>query len=448
MRILNLCVVIVVFFSLGILEPARAEEYSLGDLYRIALDRSEEVKIAKENVTYSVQEKNRARAILLPRLSAFASYQKYSDEKYSVTEYTIPPNIPFTTEFLLQPKTAEIWGLKAEQAFSLSLREITAFRMARNGIRKSTYDLSALQETYLLEVAGAYYRVLMAKRGVDIAQSNLERVSKYRDAALARQKVGEITKTVLLRAESELSGAKSDLIKVQNALALARASLARIAGIDESFTLREEQPPKEQEATLPELKDTAYSQRPELKSLEYQVKMSKQEVSYAWGAFWPYLCISGAFQRSENDPDSDSLDLDTTYGALTVNFPFFEGGLRWAEVQQAKVRQRQAVLQYDNEKKAVGLDVERAYLDLMTRKGTLTFLNDQLAFAQDNYRGVSRQFSLGQASSIDVIDANNLLVSSERQLAEALYSYQLAILALEKATGTFMEKVQGLGGEQ
>ncbi|HQJ09761.1 MAG TPA: TolC family protein, partial [Deltaproteobacteria bacterium] len=57
------------------------------------------------------------------------------------------------------------------------------------------------------------------------------------------------------------------------------------------------------------------------------------------------------------------------------------------------------------------------------------------------YRGVSRQFEMGLASSIDVIDANNLLVSSERQVASAVYSYQLAILAVEQATGTLLREV-------
>ena len=55
--------------------PARAEEYSLRDLYRIALERAETIRIADENIAYSVQDRRRAISALLPRLSAFASYQ-------------------------------------------------------------------------------------------------------------------------------------------------------------------------------------------------------------------------------------------------------------------------------------------------------------------------------------------------------------------------------------
>jgi len=312
---------------------------------------------------------------------------------------------------------------------------------AKNDITRARYDLAYVKEVYLLQVAGAYYDVLLAKKGLDIARSNLERLEKYRDAANARLKVGEITKTVVLRAESELSGARSDLVKSENALTLARVALARVVGIEGGFTLQEEPPRQAGSETLPELKEIAYSERADLKSLEYQMKIAKQEISFARGAYWPDLALAGVFQRTDQEPETLTLNSESSYGAVSLNFPFFEGGLRRAEVQEAKIREHQSVLRYDDQKKTVNIEVEAAYLDLMTQKETLRYLEDHVAFARDNFRGVSRQFEMGLASSIDVIDANNLLVSSERQVASAVYSYQLAILAVEGATGTLLKEV-------
>ncbi len=50
----------------------------------------------------------------------------------------------------------------------------------------------------------AYYDTLSDDKLSQIAQTNVKRVKKYRDAAATRLKVGEITKTVLLRVEAEL----------------------------------------------------------------------------------------------------------------------------------------------------------------------------------------------------------------------------------------------------
>lgn len=429
MRLTSMCVGFVLFVSCWAALPVSAEEYTLSDLYGIALLRSERIEISRENVAFAELEKDRAIAALIPRLTAFGNYQRYTRDKYN------------DNNILIQPDTAQQRGVRMDQTFSLSLREFTVLSEARKDILRAGFDLAYVKEGYLLQVGQAYYNVLMARKGLDIAQSNLARVTRYRDAALTRLKVGEITKTVLLRAESELSGAKSDLVRARNTLALTETALSRLVGIAPGFSLKEEPFRDVQVAPLPELKDTALSQRADLKSLGYQVKIAGQEVSYAKGAYWPNISIAGVYQKTGQDPEPSTLNRDSTYGALLFSFPFFEGGLRRAEVQEAKVRERQAILAYEDRKKTVDLEVESAYLELITSRGTIEFLQDQVAFAQDNHRAVTRQFDNGLASSIDVIDANNLLVSSEQQLAEARYSYQTSILAVEQATGTFMKEI-------
>jgi outer membrane protein len=428
-------------FILGILlsvalflpSPVAATEYSLDDLYGLALKQSEKIRISEQDLDIARMEKSRALAVIMPKLTAFNTYTQYTDDKFS-------------EGLVVQPKTSDLWGVQMDQQFSLSFREFTALSMANKNIEKSRQDLASVKEEYLYQVAYAYFSVLRAGKSVEIANANVDRLLRYRDAAEKRLRVGEVTKTVLLRAESELSGARSDKVKAENALASAKTTLARIAGIDEAYTLKEE---KEQDAeqivSVAELKDTAFSQRSELKSLEFQKKIAEQDVSYARGAFFPNLAISGAYKKADQDPQTITLNKESVYGSVSLNFPFFEGGLRKAELNQAKAREVQANLLYEDTKKTIGLDVENAYLDLMTQKGTITYLKDQLAFARDNMNSVTRQFALGLASSLDVIDANTLLVSSERQLADATYNYRISILRVKRVTGTFLKEIKTAG---
>jgi outer membrane protein len=53
---------------------------------------------------------------------------------------------------------------------------------------------------------------------------------------------------------------------------------------------------------------------------------------------------------------------------------------------------------------------------------------------------VARQFEFGLSTSLDVMDANTLLVSSERKAALAAYNYQYALLVMKKATGTLLQQ--------
>jgi len=256
--------------------------------------------------------------------------------------------------------------------------------------------------------------------------------------------VGEVTRTVLLRAEGELSGARSDLLQAQNAWEMARAYLARLVGLPEIEVLREE---TGLEATpldpLENFQDKAFRIRADLKAMDRQRQIAADQVRYARGAFWPNVALTAAYARADQEPATATLNRESLYGGVSLNFPFFEGGLRTAELQEARRRETQAELSYQDLKKTVAIEVQSVYLDLATQRGVVTFLADQLVFARDNYQAVGRQFSFGLANSVDVMDANTLLVSSERKLAEATYSYHLSLLKMDRATGILYQKVMG-----
>ncbi|MDA8340175.1 MAG: TolC family protein [Nitrospiraceae bacterium] len=413
-----------------------ANEYSLEDLYRIALEQSERIKISEEDLYIAERGKDKAVSVLFPKLSAFGSYTRYDKDKFS------------STGAVIQPEDSTSWGLRLDQSLSLSGREITAFKISKEYIEKSKYDLHAVKEAYIFNVASTYYDVLRTKKAVEIAKSNFDRLTKHRDAAAIRLKVGEVTKTDLLRAEAELSGARAELVKSENNLKLTKAVLARVAGLSGDYDVKETAGSKQDTVdNLDSFKQTAFAERAELKVVELQKKIAEEQVGYSKGAYWPTLSIEGVYTKKDENPASTFLNKESIYGGIKLNFPFFEGGLRKAEVAEAEAKKRQSGLVYDDLKKTIGIEVENAYLDFQTQKGVLKSLEDQLAFARDNYNSVSRQYQFGLANSIDVIDANTLLITSERQLADAAYNYQLALIRLQRVTGQMLKtaaaKAQG-----
>ncbi len=425
----------VFLWILMLASPAGAlDTYSLDDLYRLALKKAEVIKVSEENVFVAEMGEEKAYSFLLPRATAFGGATRYTEDKRN------------NAGSLVQPLTAATWGVRVDETLSLSGRELTALGIAKDTIERSRKDLSAVKEIYLYAVAASYFDVFRARRTVEIADANLERLGKYRDAAEKRLKVGEVTKTVLLRADGELSGAQSDRLKAANAAALAQANLARIVGIPQGFELREEPYVEGELQPLAFYRETAEKERSDLKSLEIQKKISEDQVRFTKGSYWPSLSLSAVYAGADQDPASSTINRESVYGAALLNFPFFEGGLRKAEVKEAMARERQTNYFYEDLRKAIGIEVESAYLEIATQKGQIRFLRDQLAYARDNFNAVSRQFEYGLSSSIDVIDANTLLVSAEQKLAEALYSYQTSTLKLKKATGVLLRAVTGPQG--
>jgi outer membrane protein len=415
-----------------------AQEYSLDDLYRAALQTAEKIKISEENILIAEAGKSKAMSYLLPRLTTFASFTDYTESKFSnpasIGGISLPPS-------LIQPNVAGAWGIRLDESLSLSGREYTSLKISEDNLEKNRLDTYAVKEDYLLAVAFAYYNVLKAGKNLDIAESNVERLSTYRTAADKRFRVGEVTRTVLLRAEAELSGALSDRMTAKNNLELATAYLKRTVGLKDAVRLKAEPPANPDIPSVETYVTTALTERSELKSLEIQKKLAARQVRYASGAHWPSLSVSGVYSGMDQSPAASTINRESIYAGVALNFPIFEGGLRLAEVKEARSREKQSGFLYDDLKNTIGIEVQTAYLDLMTQKAALKYLEDQLVFARDNFQAVARQFEFGLAHSIDVMDANTLLVSAERKVSDAAYNYQMAVMKMKKATGVLFKEI-------
>ena len=408
-----------------------AREYALSDVYQEALKNSEKIKMAQENLYIAQVGKDKGWAVLMPRVTAFGAYNQFSESKYSDP----PGNV------LIQPNESSNWGVRVDESFSVSVRELNALKYAGQAITKNEYDLDATKSDFILAATSAYYDVMKAKKSLDIAADNMERLTQYRNSVEKRVKVGDLTKTSLLRADGELSGARADYLKATNALKLYHTVLVRITGIEDDFSLKETLPPVEDDKSMENLRSIAFDSRTDLKSYDMQIKMAEEQVKYARGAFWPYLNLFAIYNGTDQSPAGPTLNRESILAGVALNFPFFEGGLRIAELNEAKARERQAKLSYDDFKKNVDIELQAAYLDLQTQRGTIKFLEDQLAYARDNYKAVLRQFENGLAVSLDVMDANSLLLSAEKNVVEASYNYQLAYLKIKRSNGTLLQYV-------
>jgi len=430
MRITGICTMIALVLLFASI-PLSAMEYSLEDLYRVALKRSEKIKLSEEDLLISKLNRDRAFSVLIPTVSAFGDYTRYMEDKKS------------STGSILQPDYNDSWGVRLEKSLSVSGREFTALGHAVDNIEKNRYDLLTVKEEYLAGVSEAFYSVLQAREAVQIADSNLERLQKYQEAAQKRLDIGEATKTALLRAQGELSGALSDQIQANNKLAVTRIALARIVGIDSDFNLKEPDSVESDAGSLPQLQEIAEKNRYELKSLESQRKMAEKQIQYRKGALWPTATFGTTYSRVHQEPRSISGYNDEAISAgLSLNFPFYDGGLRKVDIREAEAQKRQIDLIYDDQEKKIRVEVENSWLYVGAQKSVIKYLEDQLVFANSNYHAVSKQFEFGLSDSIDIIDANNLLLTSQLKLSDAKYNYQLSLLKLKRAIGALLKDVE------
>jgi outer membrane protein len=402
--------------------------YGLLDLYRMALEKAEAIAIAQQDVVLAELDRKRALSVLIPHVDAFTNYTRFDEDKS-------------INGVVGQPLWHADWGLTAGQRFTINGRELTALRIAEDTIAKSRHDEDAVSEIYLIQLTEAYFDAAKVRKGLEIADANVRRLETHRHSVERRLALGEVTKTALFRADAELAEARAERVRRDNLLRLAMARLGRIAIVTTPFDI--DVPLKtfqvEGSRELEVLKRRAVEQRAEIKSLAVQEEIAAKRVEYEKGAYWPTLGIEGNWVHMDQEPAplfDDSLSV-----GLNLTFPLYQGGLRQAEVAQARARERQVSLARSDTARQIEIEVEAAWLDVETQKGVIGSLEAQLRFARENYEAVSRMFEHGMANSVDIMDANTLLVTAEQELYRARYNLRLADLELRRAGGILLEQV-------
>ena len=162
----------------------------------------------------------------------------------------------------------------------------------------------------------------------------------------------------------------------------------------------------------------------------------------------PTIKLRGAYSYRDQTPEATFLLNDSLYGGVTINVPIFEGGLRRAELGEARSRLRAAELSRLNHRRDIELQVRSAYNDLSSSASVIESFERRLSFAGENYEMVFKQFSYGLASNVELVDAGATLVSAEMGLMKARYDYQLSLLVLKSATGVLLDEIRPLLAER
>jgi len=395
--------------------------YTLRDLCREANKNAEAIKIAGDDLFIAEQDKKRALSVLIPRATLYGSYLNYKNED------AISPD-------------STVLGAKLTQTFTLNGRELIAYDVSKKNIEKVKFSRESIRADYLFMVSQSYFQTLSAKRLVEIAQADVKRLQTHKKSVQEKLIVGNVTKTALYRAEAELSRSMTDKIVAENRVGQSKAALVRLAGIEDDFRVSADdvQNIDNFTTTLEEIKSQALKTRYEIREAKKTVEIAAQTIKYEKGDYWPTLALEGGYKDRDISYLGLKDDVENTYIQADLVFTLYDGGLRKAQVLQKKADERKAKEALSLEEKTIIFESKVAFLEFETARNALANLQHELKSAQENFKAVEMQFKYGMADSIDIMDANTLLVQAERRINDAEYTLYLAVLKILYTRGDLL----------
>lgn len=415
-------------------EGAAVRTLTLEEAYNLALANEEQIKIAGKELAKAQLLPWRAYAQLTPNANIVGTYTRNKEE----ITFTRQPTLPGQEGTPSTIRPFESWqGIFTVTQPLIQPSFLPSLQLGKESVRQNIEQYDFTIREVLFGVARAYYDVLRSQAQVVVAQDTLRLTQDELKQAQARFRVGEVTKTDVLRAEVEVARAERAVLTNQNGLQLTLTVLARTVGVNGPLRVVEPTPQQYRGGGYEQLLEQSYKQRQDLQAQVAAIEVARQRKNQVIARYFPQVNVQWQFPRL----DSPTFANRDRFWTMLLNFqiPLFDGGVREIDLQEQTQNLAEAELQLDRLHKDVAVEVKQALLAIETLGATLETLKKEVSLAQENYDITSKQYRVGLATSLDVNTSLNALNQVRTQFTDQTYAYQVVLLGLDRAVGVFAQ---------
>lgn len=416
--------------------PAQAQVKDLLSLYNLAKLRDPAYLAAKAQAQADMENEIQARGALLPNINATAQLKKEdttnSIRGQSVSSSNNPKTYALTlNQALLRPQAWETY-----QQGQLSA-EIAKLAIAKAG------------QELIVRVSKAYFDLLAAQD--DLSSLLAQKAATTEQLAFAKRNFEVGTATITDQQEAQ---ARFDLIVAQelaarNAIDLRKLALENIVG-EKVTLLARLSPDVRLQPPSPSNMDiwASKAQGNNLDVLQARLAqlIAKREVKKARYGHLPTVDLTAQMVETEQQIFDGTtgrpfnLDVNNKTLTLGVTVPLFAGGATQSKVRQQASLLEKSMNQVEQANRGAGQSAKSAYLAVNTGLSQVSALETAVKSSELALKANKTGYEVGVRINIDVLNAQQQLNATQRDLAKAKYNALVSMFELRNAVGELNEK--------
>ena len=290
------------------------------------------------------------------------------------------------------------------------------------------------EQNVLLDGATSYMNVLRDTAILNLNRNNVEVLEEQLRQTQDRFQVGEVTRTDVAQAEARLSSARSQVILAESNLKTSIARYRQNIGAEP----RKLAPGRPVENLLPKALpaalEIALTGHPAIVAALHGVDAAELQVKVTEADLYPVVGVRGLVsQRYDTNIYGDQRTSASVVGTLTI--PIYEGGQVYSRTRQAKETAGQRRIEVDTQRDTVRAAVVSAWGGLEAAKAQIIAAQAQVQAAETALAGVREEAKVGQRTTLDVLNAQQELVSARSTLVTAQRDRVVASYAVLSAIG-------------
>ena len=296
----------------------------------------------------------------------------------------------------------------------------------------------------MLAVAGSYLQTIATASRIASQRAQVENAQAVYNQAAVRKSAGTNSRIDVTRSLVELETEQQRLTSLESDLRKQKIALARTIGLPLDRDLLLSETLGFSETALPDAETAirqAFQSRADLRSADAQVQAAERALSAAHAERLPSASVSGDYGVMGPNPTN-------THGVFAVtgsiNVPVWQGGRIKGDIQQAEATLHQRQAELADLRGRVEQDVRTALIDLETAQGQVKLAQNNRKYANETLAEARDRFGAGVGTTLEVVQAEEQVASAETDYVSSLYSFNLAKLALARATGGVETQMPGL----
>ena len=314
-----------------------------------------------------------------------------------------------------------------------------AFEQAKNQTRIAEMQFKLAEQELILRVAQAYFDVLQSQDNIAFIGAQKAAISEQLASAKRNFEVGTATITDTHEAQARYDLAAAQEIAERNTLNIRLRALEKLIGKPAGAldALVEPAQLKAETGGIDEWADRAAQGNLQTEIQRIAKTIADQEVERNRAGHYPTLdAVAGYNVNNNQNLGTLQADMRTASIGLQLNLPIYQGGLVSSRVREAVANQEKARQDLEAAARDAGLSARQAYLNVESGVARVRALEQALVSSQAQLDSTKLGLSVGVRTNLDVLNAEQQVLSARRDLAGARYAYLLAGLSLKAAVGT------------
>ena len=419
---------------------AAPQPITLQDAFKLARKNSPAYQSALTDFALAHEDKVQSRGALLPNVNfnTQAIYTPPASKTQTTGRFIAANGIH---EYVSQANVHQVLGL---DAFALYRKTAAAEAVAR---AKSEIAARGL----MLTVVQTYYGFVVAERKYATAQKLSAEAERFLNISRKLENGGEVAHADVIKAQLQFNQQTRDLREAQLAMDRSRLDLAVLifSDFNQNFSVEDDLQSPEPLASFADVQTAAGRKNPDLRAALASVDVAKQDVAVAWGGLLPSVSLdyfygidapNYATHHFEIDPTSnkpfrvDNLGYTTS---ATLQLPIFSWGAGYSKVKQAHLRRDLTRVELSFTQRQLLANLRTFYEEAQAARGELDSLKQSAELAVESLRLTTLRYQAGEATVLEVVDAQNTLALSRNAYDDGQVRYQTALANLQTLTGNW-----------